>query len=561
MKKIHYIVLVLLLVPFHSKSQNNINFLLNKFKPIDGTYDDRSDQGFFDIENTPLYTLRRNPAFFHLYYGNSDSLPNNYSLRKMKCRNIIAGHLIHEKSDGDYVFYDGNKKLGGAIFAGGERVIEGLGTLYGSASYSSQQREGVYLNYATNPQDYFPYLVCDTLGAGNITSEKYGINVGFSFRHKDIYYGVGGSYEGIASSKLTDPRLSNYTSWLRLNFGMAIIRKNKLISLKLYPEFNRQNISAINYLRQSAVYFHFYGFGVWKNDEIMSGNRYESLLTIKGVGTDFTIKKLSDTGNEMDYTFNIVYNYRKMETEAIDADLAKTTYKNLFSTGTHHIKPEITLSKKHKDFLFYGVITGDNNIKDGTEYLYDNVKVSNEQGLYAEKKVASNKMYHQYLFCNSVLLKAIYYLSPSHSVHFLGGVKHNHYKETYVFPSKKISNISITPTFGIGYKGAFNKSNFGIYFRIKNRNALNNSFDLSRIDKAVFQYAYIPYLIRGEDNKSVLSEMVYSYSINKKNTIGGRLFLSYQQRTNAPYIAELSSFSERSDRELLKCNLKVFYLF
>lgn len=561
MKKIYYIVLVLLQVSLQSKSQNNIGFLLNKFKPTDGTYDDRSYRDFFDIENIPLYTLRRNPAFFHLYYGNSDSLPNNYSLRKMKCRNIIASNMIYEKSDGDYNFYEGNKRFGGAIFAGGEKVIKGMGTLSGSASYSSERREDVYLNYATNPQDYSPYLISDTLGAGNIDYEKYTINVNFSFRHKDIYYGVGGSYEGTASSKFTDPRLSNYTSWLRLNLGMAVIRKNKLISLKLYPEFNRQNISAINYLRQSAVYFHFYGFGVWKNDEIMSGNRYESLLTIKGLGTDFTIKKLSDTENDIDYTFNIVYDYRKMETETIDADLGKTTYKNLFSTGTHHIKSEITLSKKHKDFLFYAVLTGNNNIKDGTEHIYDNVKVSNEQGLYAEKKVASNKMYHQYLFSNLVLLKAIYYLAPSHSFHFLGGINHSYYKETYVFPSKKISNISITPSFGIGYKGAFSKSNFDINLRVKSRRALNNSFDFPLIDKVVFQQAYIPYLIRGEDNKSFSSEMVYSYSINKKNTIGGSLFLSYQQRTNAPYNSNLSLFPKNSNRELLKCNLKVFYLF
>lgn len=562
MNKKNYIVLVLLVVSLLCKSQSDLSYQLNRFDKKVSTYEDVSSQ-IFDIENNYIYILRRNPAFIDLYYNNADSTLNSYQIKRMRPSAILLGSASFDKTNGDYVFYDGNKQFEGSVLAGGEKIIDGLGTLYGSASFSSGRKKNIYSNYATNPSDYYPYLVGDTLGVGDINNEKYEISGGFSFKHKGYYYGLGGTYTGISSSKVTDPRLSVYNSWLRLDFGIAKIIKNNLYSVKIYPELNRQNIDANNYTQKAASYFLYYGFGEWNRRESLKDNVYKEQMTISGIGVDIAYKKLRSKDNSIDYTFNIVYNYRNMNTEdRYGEGTIRETYRNLFTSRTHHFSPNFILLKKHRDFIFILSLAGNNNLRKGTEYVYERVSTSStNSSLMNYVKVGSNKMYSQNSYSNSVQFKAIYNLSPVRSLHLLGRINHDYYEEKYISPHKRICNQSITPSIGIGYNSIFNKNSLEINLGFSAKRAIDNVFDLPAVDKeTIIQQAYIPYLIRGEDNNTFSSEITYSHSVNQKNKIGSRISFLYGQRTKAPYITSLSQFVDR-ERESLKLNLNLFYIF
>ncbi len=563
MNKKNYIVLVLLVVSLLCKSQSDLSYQLNRFDKKVSTYEDVSSQ-IFDIENNYIYILRRNPAFIDLYYNNADSTLNSYQIKRMRPSAILLGSASFDKTNGDHVFYDGNKQFEGSVLAGGEKIIDGLGTLYGSASFSSGRKKNIYSNYATNPSDYYPYLVGDTLGVGDINNEKYEISGGFSFKHKGYYYGLGGTYTGISSSKVTDPRLSVYNSWLRLDFGIAKIIKNNLYSVKIYPELNRQNIDANNYTQKAASYFLYYGFGEWNRKESTIDNAYKKLMTINGIGADITYKRLSTNDNSINYTFNFVYNYRSMNTEDLmgASSLTSRAYKNLFSSTTHHFSPNFILSKRYKDFLFFLLLTGNNNIRKGTEHVYEKVSSSeNNSSLKDYVKVGSNKLYSQNSYSNSAQFKAIYNLSPIRSLHFLGRINYDYYEEKYISPHRRICNQFFTPSIGIGYNSIFNKNSLEINLVFSAKRAIDNVFDLPAVDKeTIIQQAYIPYLIRGEDNNTFSSEITYSHSVNQKSKIGSRVSFLYGQRTKAPYITSLSQFVD-PNRESLRLNLNLFYIF
>lgn len=542
-KKIY--VYILLITSFLVNSQTNFDFHLNKFNLGEDRYNT-----LFDIENIPLYTFQKNPAFIHWYYS-------SYTNKHIKPQTVITGNSTYNNVKGDYIPYEGNHQFEWKMLAGGEKVIKKIGTLYGFASYATEQKREVYLNYAVNPQYYYPYLVSDTLNTGKVKYEKYAVSGGFSFQYKNIYYGVSTSYKGVAASKLTDPRLSIYNSWFTLNFGMAFIKKNKLYSLTLCPELNRQNISASTYLQRTTKYFQFYGFGAWNRKESKADYSYAGLYSIKGIGADLAIKNIST--KKQSYTLNIAYNYRKMNTET--ADSGRNTYKNLFSSTTHSLSPKIALSTKHNNFRYYLVLTGNNKFRNGIEYVYENVKVSSSQDLYSYTKVASKKMYYQYSLSNRLQLKAIYRLSKMFSFHFLTGIGYNYYKEHYEFPDKNIINQSLSPIFGIGYKGIFNKSGLNANLRFLLQRAIKNNFKTPQSgENVVVNQVYTPYLIKGEDDHIILSDLIYTYFLNKKQVIGSKLSLAYLERTNAPYIESLSFVSQNTHKKI-NFSISLFYMF
>lgn len=304
----------------------------------------------------------------------------------------------------------------------------------------------------------------------------------------------------------------------------------------------------------TANFLLFYGFGAWNKRESEGGYSYARLMTITGLGADFTYKRLTSSPEALNYTLSVAYNHRKMNTE-------EDSYKNLFTSYTHHFKPEITLSKKYKYFHFHALLTGDNNMRNGAEHVYENQNVSTNQSLYEHVKVATNDMYTLRSYSNSVSLKVVYRHSPIHSYHLLGGAYYNHYEEKYVMPVKRILNQSISPFIGIGYNGVSGKSELEFNIRYSWKKAIDNVFSLPSLDeKVTILQTYIPYLIRGEDSYTLSAEAAYARAIDIKNTIGAKLSLAYQKRTNAPYINYLSAYGE-PDRKILVCNFSLFYLF
>lgn len=546
--------LLSLLFSFLAVAQSSLDFSLNKHFHSVQSYSYTTFNNNFDTENASLYVLLKNPAFTH-WYSNS-KLKNNPGYSSY---GSIMSSLNHNKNKYNYHPFQGSSAVEGAILAGGEKSIQGIGTLQGAAFYSREQKKDVSLNYTVNPQDYYPYLISDTLGAGKMEYEQYAINGNFGFSHKNKYYGISALYHGTAVSKLTDPRLAIYNSWFRLNLGILLRTKKKLYGINIYPEINRQNISANTFLQRTAKYLQFYGLGAWNKKESKAGYSHESLYTIKGIGTDIIIKKLNNTISDLAYTVSLGYNYRKMQTETVDAE--RNTYTNLYSSTTHHFKPEFTVSLTRSKLSYHLQLANDFNFRAGTEHIYESRKNSGD--IYSYEKVSSKKMYHSYTFSNKLRAKSIYTLSTKRHLHALLGLSHSYYKEQYEFPIKEIKQQSLTPFIGIGYSSSFDKGKLEANIQISSQRALKNSFNVPLNEQNIVkEQVYIPYLIRGENNKSILSSITYTHKIYQQQSLGIQLLLNYLKSTKLPIINAYASkrpFQEK--REVLSFSLNLFYSF
>lgn len=544
------IIFTLYLVSLICYSQDDVRFYLHQIDENTLSFESPFCMKFFDIENFSQYTLRKNPAFVHFQNKREDSISD---LPTIRYKRILAGSFFSCNVNGEYLFHQGKRLAEASLFAAGEQSIANLGTFLGSVSYVSKRHTHALLNYATNPEDYFPYIVSDTLGQGTVSFEDYAIKGGFGFTHKNTHYGIGASYNGVISARLTDPRFSTYTSWLRFDMGIVSRWQHNVYSLRLFPEFNRQNISVKDFRGLGTKYFQFYGFGAWNRKESSAGYNYQRLMTLKGVGLDFAYKRLPVNKKSPDFTVRFLYNFREMNTH-------EGTNKNLFSTNTHRFKSDVSFAKNRQNLTFYVLFVGDNRIRSGTEYIYENRKVEEENNLYDYVKVASSKMYHQKIYSNTIFLKTVYNISKQQSVHFQGGLNYYHYQERYVLPKKKNKNRTITPIAGIGYRGVFRKNQLTCTLSYLHTKSLENVFKIPDVrSKIVLQQAYIPSLINGAENNALLSELIYAYSLKNKRAIGIQCAFYYKKRTKIP--ASLSAIAKPQDREQSACNIKLFYLF
>lgn len=533
MRKTIFIVIILLKCALLTNAQNNIGFYLKKF--------DNKQINNFDIENNYYYLLRKNPSFIH-YQNISDS---------SAYKNIIVLDMFYNDTKGLYNFYDGNKHSGVKILGGGENNIKNLGTLSGFASYSTSKRYNVLLNYVSNPKDYLPYIVSDTIGKGIVNSNNYTVNGNFSFNAKNWHYGIGFYYRGIVSSKLTDPRFSTYSSELKFNLGAMKKIKNKIYSIRIFPQFDRQNISVKNFNQLSRRYYQFYGFGEWNRRESKSGYNYSCLMTIKGIGLDMLHSNLAKSEKPFRYLLNFSYKINKTNT-------LEPTNKNLFSSVNQYFNYNVLFQIQYKKFDFHFLLNGNNKWQMGTEHIYKNKKVSEKQQLYDYVKVASNQMYNKDLLLNTFVFKTIYKL-PASSFHTLIGLNSFYYNEKYAFPSKQIRNINLSPFIGAAYHSHFKKNQIYLGTKFSYQNSLNTIFDLDFNQGQIFvQQAYIPFLIRSQNNYAFHSDLNYIYSLKKKRNIGFQLSVSF---TNAMNLSNIHYPLENMIYQNFQGKIKTFFIF
>lgn len=553
-----YLISLLFILAHIAVAQGEANIQLNKNKT---TYDlqDFANKSF-EIELLNWYTLRNNPAFHH-YFSQEQS--KTIDFKNIEDKNSIEASFMTNKTTGEYLFYEGNRQTKGSASASGKMILEGVGTLFGTASYANENKKNTSLNYATNPLNYYPYLVADTLGIGNQKYETYYLDGGFGFNHRGIYYGVGASYQGIAASKITDPRLSIYDSWFKIDLGITKSFNRHLIAAKVYSEFNRQKIAASSSLFEAPSVLQFNGFGTWKSTEVKATRSYDRLLSINGYGAELTYKKLKKESQDLGYDFSLMYNYRRMTTEDnSQLGFESNTKLNLFSRNTHRISPSISVNKRLSTIDFTLLLSGNNEISKGTEHIYNSQKVSGEQNLYDYIKVASNKFYSQRNFANSATFKLIYPMNATHAYHLLASIQHRYYEEKYVYPNKKIKNVSLSPALGIGYNARFKKNSLAFNLVYTQQFSLNNTYDAPSAKSWInIQQSYIPYLIRGERNYKIESELTYAYHLQNEQSIGAKISGAYLKQSKNTNSAFAIPYSAERDRNVLLLDFKLFYLF
>lgn len=553
-----YLVITLALFCFNAMAQEQSFMQLGKQTSTFNT--DNAVKSVFDVEYADWYFLNKNPAFQHYFTKEKD---NSYDFKNLEDKNIVIAGYSNTLTSGESIFYQGDKHQKSSILASGRIGHQKQGTLYGTASYVNHKKRNTLLNYAVNPQHYYPYLVGDTLGRGDQKYEQYALEGGYGINHKNTYYGIGFSYQGIAMSKLTDPRLSVYDSWFKVELGLAKTFKNHLIAFKPYFEINKQTISASSTLYRAVSVLQFNGFGAWKNTEVKATQGYERLLNVYGFGGEFIYKKLKQESDDFGYTIGLTYSQRKMDTEDnSQLGFESNSKLNLFTLKTQSFSPIISVSKKFSNLQTTFLITGLNQIRKGQEHVYKSQKVTENQNLYNYVKVASNNFYTQYDFENTASLKMSLQVKAHQVYHILTGLGYSYHKQEYVYPYKQIKNQGVSPFLGMGYEALYNTSSMAISVVYTNKKAIDNSYNTqTSLNKISTEQSYIPFLIRGQNSSKIETQLNYLYSLDKSQSIGMQIGLTYLLGNRSLDTKGLDTYELSKDRSETFFDFKIFYMF
>lgn len=502
-----------------AEPQATVRYDLHKYEAAGSSYEaDRP--ATYDIGNTRAYAMYRHPALVGLA---ADTVAGSSAL--------VQAMYSNGNIRGDYLHYSGNHTSQGGVMAGGEMYVKGIGTLYGHAYYGRDNLRSVYQNYAVRPEDYAPYFVADSLGTGDMSQEHYLLEGGLSMRHHDWRYGIGMLYEGIDGSKDTQPRRAVYSYWFRLALSAARVTPEWILSAKVWPEINKQSISASSSVQTFRV-LQFYGFGQWNRKESATGYSYARDNKILGAGGELLFSTGPMSRRKWSLTACASYNYRRLTTE-------ETSFKNLFLTTTGHLNHTVALSGHPRDAVGIDIVlTGEETFRSGEENVYERRRQDEDQSLYDYVKAGTNRLYHRSGYTETLLAKATWHVSPLHSLSLVAGAAVDWYKEEYDMPAILVENRGLTPQGGVGYVYTDGRNTVDFEFTGSCRTALDNRFALSTAAPTQFEtaQAYIPYLLRGEDRWTLRTSLIGARDI-KYGQLGICVNASYGRRTGAPYVA------------------------
>ncbi len=497
----------------------------------------------YNIENSSAYSMHRHPSLVNLL---TDSI-SGYNA-------IVKALYSKEHHHGDYLHYRGNDISEAGILAGGEMNVKNIGTLYGHAYYSREKIGSMYQNYAVMPEDYAPYFVADSMSLGNTVNEHYLVEGGLSMSHRNWHYGLSMFYEGINGAKTTQARREIYSYWFRIALSAARIMPQWIMSVKVWPEINKQSISASSSVK-TFRFMQFYGFGQWNRKESTTGYSYGRDNKILGIGSELLFSSNPERNRPWNLTAAIAYNYRKLQTE-------ETSFKNLYNAKTHHLNHTITLSwQLQSNMGLHMQLTGKEEMLAGEEYVYERQRQDDAQTLYDYVKVGVNQLYNRSNYTENLLIKGIWNATSIHSLSLLAGARTDWHKETYKMPDIKIENHTLTPLGGIGYNLNSGKQLLDIEFIARYRTGLTNRYSFMSLAPTQFEtaQAYIPYLLRGEDRWELRASLTYMHQL-EHGQMGICINAEYDKRVNAPVVAGWQS-GYGPERHSLNLDISLFYMF
>lgn len=476
---------------------------------------DRAETGA-DVECTAAYIFARHPELRALEYS------------KSRRNTVISAGYDDWRTHGDWLHYNGNRTTSIGATAGSEAMIKGVGLLYGSATYQRARQHATSQNYAVRPADYAPYTVGDTVSTGCVQNERYVVSGGLSMGSGRLRYGVSGFYEGIAAAKEDQPRRSVYSYWFRLAFGAALNTPRWVAALKVYPEINKQSISASSTV-STYKYLAFYGFGQWNRKESSAGYSYRRQMQTLGIGGDAVLRMRAAGADDWDITANAGYNYRRMQTE-------ESSFKNLYLTSTHRLTHNIVASRQFGGMQLHLRLSGEAAWRSGDENIYENQKQDASQSLYDYVRVGTNKLYSGSDISESLAARLVVATGSGSRATLNVGAAYGRHREQYDMPHMVVENSGVTPSAGLGYCVSLGRNRIDWDATFSMRKSAGNEYAVSQNSSATEHVqVYIPYLIRGEEHWRVASSLVAARAL-RRGEIGLAARAVYTRRTSAPYI-------------------------
>ena len=504
------------------QAQQSYTYELDKYATQESSFDDCRPDQRTDLENTFVYQVRHHAALFDWLVNDTTS---TYAYLKRRELGVVSLGMKMRRHQGDYLFYDGRNRIAGELLAGSHFSLKGNGTLFGMASYQQRNTDDIWLNYATHPEDYAPYFVGDSLTTGDTHQEIYTVKGGYSRQLGSYHLGVDALYEGIAEHRSTNPRYANYSYWLRLAFNSAWTKGRNLISVRAYPELNRQSISASTFLN-STKYFQFYGFGQWNRRETTGSGAYARNQQIWGGGAEL----LYVYSGAWKWSAQLVYNYRKITTE-------EHNFKNLFEAPTHTWRGQVSAIRPIGPHAFYMQLSAFAQRSQGKENVYENQIQDEEQKLFDYILVGHNSFYHRRHTGIDWRGKMRWDAGNHHSLHLMAGVGYTNRDERYDMPYIHTNSQNLLPTVSVGYHKHHPRYTLECNTSAQFQCNVDNTFRYDTFQDNIFTQAIAvtPHHLQSANSQALQADVFYAHSIGKRYSLGvkgavGYLHSDYQKQ-------------------------------
>ena len=513
MKNKTYILLPLFMTfSLNGNAQDNLSFNIGRFaSETTSTYED--EQQFINdrLDNHMSLQLLHTGALRYRLTSMPDSAKRARHLALQ--HNILSLSGCTVNKSGQYDITQGRRLWNGRVLAGGEYTRKNQGTLWGMASYEMRHVYGVSMNYATHAEDYSPYFVGDTLGTYTLRQEVYTLRGGISFPLQGWNYGVDALYEGIAQSKTTDPRHSNYSYWARLALSAARSWRGNTLSLRAYPEINHQSISASS-VNEALRFFQVYGFGHWNHRETAPALSYSRTGKITGGGIEVLGHHASNGARDWELMARLTYNYRKMSTE-------ESSFKELFASTTHHFTQQITARKDWARQALVIQASAVENIRKGKENVYQSQLQDSTQYLYDYVLVGNNQLYTHNRYAFDLRTEYLFRTSLSDAWFVNGNISYLYDEEKYKSPEEKISVDNILTSLGGGYRHEGRNNTVEAHVKATLRMTQNGEYTRTgAMDYLTHQLAFVPYQLMDDNYQQIQATLSYSRKVDAKHSLG-----------------------------------------
>ncbi|MCT4614359.1 MAG: hypothetical protein N4A49_05750 [Marinifilaceae bacterium] len=536
---------------FYSYAQKNYDF--NIIHSQNQIYSDDKELNIqmFDIERIQEHNMLINPAYIKF----KNDIYVNYNNDSLKFNNTIIVNHLFNKETSKYILQKGNREAVNSIIASGLTKFENKGIAYGFASYSNKTNKNIAYNYAINPDLYAPYYVADTMSKLDVENQIYNFELAYSFRIKDVFYGVSLNYKGISSRKIKDPRVADYYSKLNAKIGFAYHYENNLISFSIKPEIDRQTISASSFMQKQYRFFKFYGFGAWTNEINKGSYSYSRLMKNKSVAIDASYYKIKNNNHNWEYAANFAFKYRSVFYE-------EDSFRNLFSKNQRDIHSNINLKYKAPKNIYCLCLDVHQKKITGTENVYKRIKLSEDQNLYDYVRIASAKQYVNNYSSISVHNKLIHSFNDKNNVHLLFGLKFEKQKEEYRAPYKIISYSKFVQKYGLAWCYSYKKHSLDLNLLYLRFLSLDSKFDINTIsENIIIDNVYLPFIINSSESKLMQFRINYIRQFLRKYKIGFRLNYTLNKSTKENYVNKYKYDDNYNKRKLKSLDFSVLYYF
>ena len=330
------------------------------------------------LENQSVYA-----EFFTLPYGNPAM---KYRMYDHTLNEISAGGEYRRESE-PLIMQTGDGHRYGMVDVK-SFICKDRSNMWGEANYRNGRQMNLKWNETSDYLLLYPYVTGDTVG-GDLKSEQYRFNGGYTARTGRFIWGADASYRATVGYRQTDPRPRNITGKLDFTLGLALITPGRYrpgISIHA-SKYKQKNIIKFYNQQGNITLYHFTGLGTdyyrFRGDEketYYKGRQFGAgidLLPENGNGftaaisvDHFRFEKIISALNELpmaradEYTWKAETGYKQKShhqawgVKAEWTGIHRKGTENLFGDPVNGIYPQITSAQQYSNKRMEGSLSG-----------------------------------------------------------------------------------------------------------------------------------------------------------------------------------------------------------